>query len=179
MGADEHDSELVARALAGSDVAFARLVGRHQAGLRGFLRRLLVTAPHEADDLAQDSFLTAWSRLGELNRASSFKNWLFGMAWRKAQDRRRSQRRANARDTAWLAETELPAGLSAEDRMALEAAMLALPLDQRACVAMCLAAGWSNTEAAEALGLPLGTVKSHVARGRARLLETIEAAHDA
>ena len=179
MGDEISDEDLVGRALAGSDVAFSRLVARHQGALRGFLRRVLVNAPHEADDLAQDAFLTAWSHLGELKRGASFKSWLFGVAWRRAQDRRRSQHRAGARDTAWLAETEAPAGLSPEDRLALEAAMLALPLDQRACVAMCLAAGWSNTEAAEALGLPLGTVKSHVARGRARLLETIEAAHDA
>lgn len=179
MGAEITDEELVARARSGSDAAFSRLVARHQGPLRAFLRRVLVSAPHEADDLAQDAFLTAWSRLGDLKKGGSFKSWLFGVAWRKAQDRRRSQRRSSARDTAWLAETHTPPGLSAEDRMALEAAMLTLPLDQRACVAMCLAAGWSNTEAAEALGLPLGTVKSHVARGRARLLETIEAADDA
>ena len=50
---------------------------------------------------------------------------------------------------------------------------MSLPLDQRAAVALCLAEGFSHAEAAEALGVPLGTVKSHIARGRARLLEVL------
>jgi RNA polymerase sigma-70 factor (ECF subfamily) len=52
--------------------------------------------------------------------------------------------------------------------------MASLPFDQRAAVALCLAQGFSHSEAAEALGLPLGTVKSHVARGRAKLIEALE-----
>jgi RNA polymerase sigma-70 factor (ECF subfamily) len=51
--------------------------------------------------------------------------------------------------------------------------MSQLPADQRACVALCLAADFSHAEAAEALGLPLGTVKSHVTRGRERLLHAL------
>jgi RNA polymerase sigma-70 factor (ECF subfamily) len=50
---------------------------------------------------------------------------------------------------------------------------MALPIDQRAAVALCLAEGFSHAEAAEALGAPLGTVKSHVTRGKARLLEAL------
>ena len=49
----------------------------------------------------------------------------------------------------------------------------------RACVALCLADGWSHAETALALGLPLGTVKSHVARGRARLLKALGGPDDA
>ena len=51
--------------------------------------------------------------------------------------------------------------------------MEALPEDQRACVALCLGEGFSHAEAAEALGMPLGTVKSHVLRGRERLLRAL------
>ena len=56
-----------------------------------------------------------------------------------------------------------------DERLTLETALAELPPDQRACVALCLAADFSHQEAADALGLPLGTVKSHVNRGRARL----------
>ena len=68
---------------------------------------------------------------------------------------------------------------SAEDRLTLDRAMADLPADQRACVALCLAADFSHAEAAEALRLPLGTVKSHVARGRARLLQALGVNDDA
>jgi len=55
-------------------------------------------------------------------------------------------------------------------RLTLERVLSDLGPEQRAAVLLCLAEGWTHPEAAEALGLPLGTIKSHVSRGRARLL---------
>jgi RNA polymerase sigma-70 factor (ECF subfamily) len=72
-----------------------------------------------------------------------------------------------------------PSEAAPEDRMALERAMADLPPEQRACVALCLAADFSHAEAAEALDMPLGTVKSHVSRGRARLLQALGVCDDA
>ncbi len=172
------NAELVRAARAGSDAAFARLVERHQAPVRAFLRRLLGRNWDEADDLAQDVFVAAWGSLGRLKDPGGFRSWLLGIAWRKAQDRMRSGLRSQARDRSWLDETAPAGGVSQEDRLALADAMAELPADQRACVALCLADGWSHAEAAEALGLPLGTVKSHVARGRARLLAVLAGGPD-
>ena len=64
-----------------------------------------------------------------------------------------------------------------EDRIALADAMAQLPDDQRAAVALCLGEGFSHSEAAVILKLPLGTVKSHVTRGRERLLARVGAQH--
>lgn len=173
------DAVLVGRALSGSDAAFCRLVERHQAAVRGFLRRLLGGGWAEADDVAQEAFLAGWSSLRSLREPAGFRAWLCGIAWRKAQDRIRSSRRSAARDSVWLETVETPAGVSQEDRLALAGAMADLPPDVRACVALCLADGWSHGEAALALGLPLGTVKSHVNRGRARLLNALGGFDDA
>lgn len=172
------DAGLVAAARAGSDAAFARLVERHQAPVRAFLRRLLGRNWDEADDLAQDVFVTAWGSLGRLKDPAGLRSWLFGIAWRKGQDRIRSGLRSQARDRSWLDETAPSGGIPEEDRLALADAMAGLPADQRACVALCLADGWSHSEAAEALGLTLGTVKSHVTRGRARLLAVLTGGSD-
>ena len=179
MAGLQTDAELVSRALSGSDVAFARLVERHQAAVRGFLRRMLGGGWAEADDVAQDTFLAAWQSLRSLKEPAGVRAWLCGIAWRKAQDRIRSSRRGAARDHIWLETVETPAGVSPEDRMSVAAAMAELPADVRACVALCLADGWSHGEASMALGLPLGTVKSHVARGRARLLKALGGPDDA
>ncbi len=179
MGGIPTDAELVSRALAGSDAAFSRLIERHQAAVRGFLRRMLGGGWAEADDVAQDAFLAAWRGLRSLREPAGVRAWLCGIAWRKAQDRIRSSRRSAARDTIWLETVETPAGISPEDRMSVTAAMAELPRDVRACVALCLADGWSHGEASMALGLPLGTVKSHVARGRARLLKALGGPDDA
>ena len=60
-----------------------------------------------------------------------------------------------------------------ETRLALRQALVSLSLDQRAAVMLCLAHGFTHAEAAEALDIPLGTIKSHVARGRERLREAL------
>lgn len=175
------DAERVRRARAGSDAAFAQLVQAHQAVVRGFLRRMIGRSGgwSEADDLAQEVFLTAWRSLDALKADEGFRAWLLGIAWRRAQDRTRGALRSAARDAAWLESMDAPSGVSAEDRLALADAMGALAPDVRACVALCLADGWSHGEASAALGLPLGTVKSHVARGRARLLTALGGSDDA
>lgn len=173
------DAELVRAACEGSDAAFSRIVERHQSAVRSFLRRMLTGGWAEADDVAQEVFLTAWRDLGRLRSGDGLRAWLLGMAWRKAQDRIRGGIRRAARDRAWVQEADTPAGVSVEDRIALERAMADLPPPVRACVALCVADGWSHAEAAKALNLPLGTVKSHVARGRARLLTTLGGTDDA
>jgi RNA polymerase sigma-70 factor (ECF subfamily) len=61
-----------------------------------------------------------------------------------------------------------------EDRLAVRQALLALPLDQRAAVTLCLVCGFSHSEAAVIMSVPLGTVKSHVSRGRDRLRQALE-----
>ncbi len=157
----------------GSRTAFARLVERHQAALRGFLRRAHGWA--EAEDIAQEAFVAAWAGLGGLRDDEGFRPWLFGIAWKKAQTAARSSRRGAARDHDWATteDQQAPDGVGPEERLALEAALAQLSPEQRAAVTLCLAEGWSHGEAAEALGLPLGTVKSHVARGRDRLLQSL------
>src|SRR5690242_2507037 len=119
MGGLQTDAELVSRALAGSDAAFSRLVERHQAPVRAFLRRTLGGGWAEADDVAQDAFLAAWRSLRSLKDPNGVRPWLCGIAWRKAQDRIRSSRRGAARDSAWLESIQLPAGVSAEEKLAL------------------------------------------------------------
>lgn len=173
------DADLVRSARTGSDVAFGQLVRRHQAVVRGFLRRTLGGGWAEADDVAQETFLAAWRSLRSLKDPEGVRSWLLGIAWRRAQDRMRGAMRGAARDRDWLATVETPIGVSYTDRMAMAAAMAELTPDVRACVALCLADGWSHAEASQALGLPLGTVKSHVLRGRARLLTALGGPDDA
>lgn len=165
------DAPLVRAARAGSQTAFGRLVERHQQGLRAFLRR---AAGADADDVAQEAFVTAWANLNRLRDDEGFRPWLYGIAWRKALTLTRSAARSARRAHNWTRERDGEGnGLAAEDRMALEAAMATLAPDQRAAVTLCLADGWSHGEAADALGLPLGTIKSHVARGRDKLLSVL------
>ncbi len=174
-GSDANSVEqtLVASAQGGSSAAFSALVQRHQQAVRAFARRLggdLV----EADDLAQEAFVTAWSTLNRFDGRSSFRAWVCGVVYRKALTARRGAIRGMGRDGAYAGSRDWRSGaVEPAAKTALRRAMATLPVDQRAAVALCLAADFSHAEAADALNLPLGTVKSHVTRGRAKLLEIL------
>ena len=169
------DLELVAAIRNGSELAFNTLVDRHQAAVRMFLRRLVGNEP-DADDLAQETFLAAWAHAASFRGDASVRSWLCGIAWRKAKGAQRSWFRQVSRDTEHYARTSPDdAGSAAmEDRLAIKRALLALSLEQRAAVTLCLVCGFSHSEAADILGLALGTLKSHVLRGRERLAKAIE-----
>ena len=176
MTGDDDDAALMAEARAGSRLAFSRLIDRRQQAVRAFLRRVAADR-EDADDLAQETFVTAWTQLGSWRGQSTVRAWLLGIAWRKARSAGRSMFRRMARDRAWSeAEALAPTlGVSPEDRMALDGAMKRLNLDQRAAVALCLAEDYSHAEAAAILDLPLGTLKSQVLRARSKLIEALEA----
>jgi RNA polymerase sigma-70 factor (ECF subfamily) len=162
----EDDAALLAAVRDGSARAFNTLIDRHQQAVRMFLRRL--TSLDEADDIAQETFLVAWTQAGAYKGGGSVRSWLFAIAWRKAQGAHRRRFRLWRRDAAYhqAAAEDEARPTPAEDRIALEQALAGLPIDQRAALVLCLGFGFTHEEAAEALRLPLGTVKSHVLRGR-------------
>jgi RNA polymerase sigma-70 factor (ECF subfamily) len=172
------DEALVVAAQGGSAEAFSRLVERHQQALRAFLRRSCGDWA-QADDLAQETFLAAWTQIGRLKTGASVRAWLCGIGHHKHLTAIRSAGRERARVALYEEDRDVTTDAPAEDKIALEKAMAGLPAEQRACVALCLAADFSHAEAAEALDMPLGTVKSHVARGRARLLQALGVCDDA
>jgi RNA polymerase sigma-70 factor (ECF subfamily) len=157
--------------------AFAPLVAAHQQAVRAFLRRLCGDAA-EADDLPQDVFIAAWTGLDGFRRGENFRLWLYGIAYRKFLASRRAAGRRRNREARAAEIAETVAHPDAHARLDLQRAMMALSKAQRAAVALCLAAGVSHGDAAALLGLPLGTVKAHVTRGRAILLSTLDPDHD-
>lgn len=168
MNSSETEQAWVQEAQAGSAAAFALLVRAHQQALRGFLRRL--TGNHaEADDLAQEVFVFAWERIGRFDPVRSFRAWLMGIGFRKYREGKRSWLRRMMRDGRY-SETERHAAANPDLRLDLSAALEGVPAEQRAALLLCLGQDFSHAEAAEALDLPLGTVKSHVARGREKLV---------
>lgn len=164
-----HDVELAAVAATGDRASFGELARRHGSAVRGLLRRM-GAAPAEADDVAQDAFLAAFERIAEFRGEGTFQGWVKRIAARQLLRRMQRERRLQA-----LAEepAEEAAGASSEGaaagRIDLDEALKVLSAAERMCVTMCYGAGLSHAEAAEALNLPLGTVKSHVKRGLDRL----------
>ena len=159
---------MILRAKAGSDEAFSRLVNDNQQAVRAFLRRLCAVAD-DADDLAQEAFVTAWSHLHALRDGVAFRTFVCGIAYRKALNDRRRFARGAARDTEWYGLQDQQLTSTVDTRLTVQAALQTLPLDQRAALSLCVAADYSHSEAAGILGLPLGTIKSHIQKGRDKL----------
>jgi len=162
------DSELVARVTGSNDpVAFQMLVERHQAAVRGFLRRLTAGDRGTADDLAQDTFLLAYHKLHTLKSSAVLVSWLHTIAYRQFLQHTRRQ----ARQTVMEAPPEIPT----DPRSAIDAEILVPRLmrlvsaEERACLTLAYAAGMSHPEIVEVTDLPLGTVKSHIQRGKQKL----------
>jgi RNA polymerase sigma-70 factor (ECF subfamily) len=165
------DQELVALVVAVSDRdAFGELVRRHQGVVRGMLGRLTRNRAL-ADDIAQDAFLRAFRKMGGYRGEGSFKSWLCRIAYTEfLQAHRKRKAVARVMDELGAARGEEAAsGADPGDALDLDRALAALSENERACVVLCYACGLSHAEAAEATGLPLGTVKSHVNRGRERM----------
>ena len=167
------DDAALVRAVQASDdrAAFAQLVHRHQSAVRTVLRRLTRGDQGLADDLAQETFVLAWRNIRHFRFEARFSTWIYRIAinaWR-SEARRKRELLLDA-DAG-----ELPADEAGEDapdivsRMDLERALATLSDGERAAIAACYYADLTHEEAAQALGIPVGTVKTHVLRGKAKL----------
>ena len=170
----ENDEETLLSAVRnGSDRAFNTLIDRHQQSVRTFVRGLLAN-DSDADDIAQETFLAAWTQAKSFRGQGTVRSWLFSIAWRKAKGSQRRWFRTARRDTAYHESLRAEASESpAEALILVRQALMSLPMAQRATVMLCLWSGHTHAEASEMLGIPLGTIKSYVLRGREKLREIL------
>jgi len=170
-GADE--LSVVMCAIAGDDSAYGELVRRRQGAIRQLLRRLC-RDPAVADDLAQQTFLQAWRSIHTVKSPAAFGGWLKRLAvnvWLQKARAERPWRHTDDLDSV----PELGAQPTLAERLDLDGALATLPPDVRLCITLAYAERMSHREICEATGLPLGTVKSHITRGAARLRELLGA----
>jgi len=167
------DDALVTLARAGSSEAFDELVGRYQAPVTRLAYRL-TRDPDEAKDVAQDAFLRAYRRLGSFHPDRPFSRWLFVIARNASLDAIRRRRRAAALPPG----EELPVELGPEDYALrndeaerVHSALEELPAHYRSVLEMYYVSGLRYREIADALGIPLGTVKTYLSRAKRRLRE--------
>jgi RNA polymerase sigma-70 factor, ECF subfamily len=183
-GADSSEHELIRRARAGDQDAFAELVTTHANRVYGALRRFGLE-PDEADEVAQEVFVRAWRGLARFEERSQFSTWLYRIAFNEAQRRlsRRPAARAEPepdREDPILALPESPElgpdaqTLDHEFERTLERALDQLPAEWRAAVVLRDIEGLSTHDAANVVGLREAAFKSRLHRGRMRLRALLE-----
>lgn len=180
------DLELVRRAQAGDEQAFAQLVERNRRAVYRAAYAALGSS-EDADDVAQETFVAVFQKLQGFRGESSFKTWLLAIAWRKALDRRRSVTRwfrmtithEGSDHNAPDAVDRLPAperspeeGLAAgELQRLLQRLIRTLPAKLRDALLLAGSGEYSYEQIGQMLGIPIGTVKWRVSEAR-RILKT-------
>jgi RNA polymerase sigma factor (sigma-70 family) len=172
------EAELLERFAAdGDEAAFEVIVRRFGPMVLGVCRRMLGDR-HAADDAFQATFLVLARRAGRIRDGSRLASWLFGVAHRVARRARAQDRRRKARERSDFVDLPgPPLGMAAEKAevlRALDDEIARLPEAQRQPIVLCHLSGLTIDQAADRLGIPVGTARSRLARGRDRLRSRLE-----
>jgi RNA polymerase sigma-70 factor (ECF subfamily) len=172
MASSEEDKGLVEKTLAGERDAFGVLVQRYAPQARRVARAVLGD-PDDADDAAQDGFLSALVKLGQYDSRRPFGPWLMRIVANAATDRRRRSkvRRAEPLNPSLVGGGPRPDAAAVQSELGdrLNAALAELPPRRRTAVVLFDVEGYSHAEIAGILGIPEGTVRSEVFHARRRL----------
>jgi RNA polymerase sigma-70 factor (ECF subfamily) len=173
------DADLVARARDGDAAAFGELVDRHRAAV--YRAALAVLRSHaDAEDAAQDAFVSAYRYLQRFRGDSAFRTWLLTIAWREAINRRRSLSSMWRRlvDTQHEGADDVMTSIASADRTPaqlvhdrelrrdIRAAIEALTPKLRDTLLLAQSGGYTYEEIGAMIGAPVGTVKWRVSEAR-------------
>jgi RNA polymerase sigma-70 factor, ECF subfamily len=171
------DEALVALVVRSDQVALSELYDRYGRVAYNLAYRIL-RDPALAEDAVQEAFLTVWRTAARfLPERSKASTWILTLVHRRAVDlvRREERRRAEPLD-----ETLEPAGEETDEsawlrleRERVQTALRRLPDQQREALELAYYGGFTQSELAERLGLPLGTIKSRMFAGLARMRELL------
>lgn len=164
----------------GDEAAFSALYDATSARLHGLVLRV-VRDPAQAEEVTQEAFLEIWRTSARFDASlGSAIGWMMTIAHRKAVDRVRSSEAARRRDSTYEATTqETPFDETAEraerrlDRERVRRALDSLTDSQRGALELAYFGGYTHTEVATMLGLPLGTAKTRIRDGLIRLRDTL------
>ncbi|MEO8438852.1 MAG: sigma-70 family RNA polymerase sigma factor [Spartobacteria bacterium] len=181
---NEADAELVRQMRAGDEGAFATFYDRYAPGLFSMIFAILHDQK-ESEDVLQESFVQMWKRTATYDASrSSLFTWAVMISRHKAIDRLRSRQRQSRLSEAVASEAEIASSFSTSDRAddtlerndereRVRTALAELGEAQREAIDLAFFGGLTQTQIAERIGAPLGTVKARIRRGLLALREVL------
>jgi len=174
----DEDAILVAGARKGDRVAFEKLYRRHRDRIYGLMWRLCGGQAALAEDLLQEAFIRAWTKLDSFRGESRFGTWLHRLSANVALSERRTRVRRMSRETALLEPVERVA-IGAKDvfagqRMDLEHAIACLPERARTVLVLYDIEGYTHAEIADLAGMAVGSSKAQLHRARKLVREELD-----
>jgi len=160
------DISLVAQvAISGNRRAFDELVRRYQSPVRRFFLHQTLGDSQLSDDLAQDTFIKAYTNIASFRGLASFQTWIMRIAYNVFYDYTRSRHQTSDIDQV----PERSSQVNPTLKMDLYAALALLKPDERTCITLQLIDGYDIAAIAKITQIKEGTVKSHLSRGKEKL----------
>ena len=170
------DHQLIAQFLTtDKQSAFNELVRRYQSPIRQFLRRLSAGDHALADDIAQETFLKMYSSLTSFRGEAKLSTWLHRIAYHCFLRANENNAKYQFSEEVKAPEPEALNNFEADSDIALEQLMKHLSVEERLMLTLNFSAGMSHGEIADVTHYPLGTIKSHIARGKHKLEMLLQA----
>jgi len=148
--------------------SFDLLVKKYQSPIRGFFLRQTMGDVLLSDDLAQDTFVKAYTHLTSFKGTANFSTWLYRIAYNVWYDYTRSHKETLDIETPAIARKNAQ-GESVGLKMDLLKALQILSENERTCITLQLMDGFSIDKIADVTGMAQGTIKSHLSRGKNKL----------
>ena len=152
-------------AVSGNRRAFDELVRRYQSPVRRFFLSQTMGDEQLSDDLAQDTFIKAYTNIASFRGLASFKTWIMRIAYNVFYDYTRSKHQTEDVDAA----PQRAGGENSSLKMDLYAALALLKPDERTCITLQLIDGYDIATIAKITQMKEGTVKSHLSRGKEKM----------
>ena len=149
--------------------AFDQIVRKYQSPVRRFLLNLTLGNETLSDDLAQDTFLKAYTSIGQFRGEASLQTWLMRIAYNVFYDYKRKEEREKSKEEGEKREPQATTGTSLDVKMDVRRALALLRDEERTCVTLQMIDGEPIDQIAAITGMPENTVKSHLRRGKLRL----------
>jgi RNA polymerase sigma factor (sigma-70 family) len=184
----QDDTDLIARAVAGDQMAFRTLEKKYRVAITSLIRRMMHSHPNDIDDLVQETFIKAFQALASFNNEFAFSTWLYKIASNHCIDFLRKKRLkvfsidqpVETRDGVMEYEIADDSATPDADMQARERAAIMLdaienlPEKYRVVIKMRHEDDLDYQEIADKLDIPLGTVKAHLFRARAILYKKLK-----
>lgn len=156
-------------AVFGNKRAFDALLRKYQSQVRRFLLGLTAGDSQLADDLAQETFIKAYTNIGKFRGLSSFSTWIMRIAYNTHYDYLRTHHQTEDADTPAVAARS--GGTTADCALGIDIlkALATLKPEERTCITLQLIEGQPIDKIASITGMTSGTVKSHLHRGKEKL----------
>lgn len=149
--------------------AFDQLVRKYQAPIRRFFLNLTCGDSELSDDLAQDTFIKAYTNIASFRNLSSFSTWLYRIAYNVFYDYIRSRKETDGLDTREIDSINSTEQENIGQKMDVYQSLKTLKEMERTCITLFFMEDVSIDKIAGIVGIPAGTVKSHLSRGKDKL----------